>query len=1132
MRCFLVPVALVLVIASHGGADGETSAALDTEEVLSPEQAAGKVVAALAVKDEAALKELALRADPDPWLVADELLFLNHPEAAEAFAGAAVRVDTERLGEYVRSRRGASEDGGARKARALAHEAGRAGRWDAMLVALDVAVLSGGDVQAADLGFGRAVALRNLGRLEESAAAFRAAAELARKLGWWAQEARALDESGFSAVTRGDFRGALDAWTARLAVEERRGDRAAVAATLGNLGNIRLHFGDYREALDLHERSLAIVQELGDREGVAESLGNIGAIHIRAGEFAKALDHLQRALALNEELDDEQAAAGNLQNLGIVHSCLGDFAKALEVHSRAREIIERVGDREALASSLANTGNVYHNLGDYARALECLERALGIQEDLADRSQVADTLANIANIHTELADFRSALELNGRALAIVEECGNRPAVGLILGNIGLIHQSLGDLAGALEFQERALAIKEEVGDRAGIAATLGNISGIYHALGDEATALEYRERSLSLAEELGDRQAVAASLVSIGAILMERGEHAKARELEERGLQLLEAVGDRAGVATALSNIGVRHERAGDLERALEFDGRALRLREELGDAVGVATSLGALGGLHRRLGRYDESIAFIQRAIAQAERLEVPEIVVANLASLAATHLARREPREALAASRRAVDVMSTLVKGLAEEQGAMARELRTPLFANGLKAACALGDAGESAFFIESGRAGALLEALAVREELRAWVLPRELLDAETGARARETAATHVLRRARASGDAAAVLSAEAELTAARGGMRAAVERIQREAKAAAGVAYPEADPLDRIQGRLREGETLVLYAMPEGDSIALAVTRREARIVRLGSTGAIEAACTALKAADAGIDVAPAVAELRKLVVEPLKLGAGTTRLLVSPDGVLSYVPFVLLAPDLEVAYVPSGTTYGLLLEDSAARGDGVLALGDPVYRGGSARIVVSLRGRPLARIPASGIEAKAVGDVVLLGEAASESGLRAALAGRPRWRAIHLACHGLVDPDHPMSSALAMTPDAEGDGLLTALEVFRMKCPADLVVLSACETGKGKVYMAEGIVGLSRAFMFAGAPRVMVSLWKVNDMATTALMGKFYEKWKQGLGAAQALREAQGYVQSHEEWRHPAYWAAWTLWGLPQ
>jgi CHAT domain-containing protein len=131
---------------------------------------------------------------------------------------------------------------------------------------------------------------------------------------------------------------------------------------------------------------------------------------------------------------------------------------------------------------------------------------------------------------------------------------------------------------------------------------------------------------------------------------------------------------------------------------------------------------------------------------------------------------------------------------------------------------------------------------------------------------------------------------------------------------------------------------------------------------------------------------------------------------------------------------------------------------------------------------------------------------------------------------VDEERPMLSALALTPDAEDDGLLTTAEVFRVPVPADLVVLSACDTARGKVYRGEGMVGFTRAFFFAGTPRVIVSLWRVDDEATRALMTRFYARWKAGASTAAALREAQELVRSTPRWKHPHYWAAWVLWGL--
>lgn len=254
------------------------------------------------------------------------------------------------------------------------------------------------------------------------------------------------------------------------------------------------------------------------------------------------------------------------------------------------------------------------------------------------------------------------------------------------------------------------------------------------------------------------------------------------------------------------------------------------------------------------------------------------------------------------------------------------------------------------------------------------------------------------------------------------------------------------------------------------------------------------------------------------------------------LVSPALHISYAPWAALF-NRSVALTPSGSTHTLLSELDFDPATGVLALGDPDYAGVSESTKrVYVRGGSLSALPGSGVEAKAVGTTVLLGAAATPIALRAALATQERWRAVHFACHGLLDLDNPRLCALALSAPKDGNGFLTTADVLGMQIPADIAVLSACETGRGQVVSGEGIVGMARAFMHAGAPRVLCSLWKVDDEATRALMIKFYELWNPkggtGLPPAQALRKAQEHVKAQKKWAHPYYWAAWVLWGLPR
>ena len=146
-------------------------------------------------------------------------------------------------------------------------------------------------------------------------------------------------------------------------------------------------------------------------------------------------------------------------------------------------------------------------------------------------------------------------------------------------------------------------------------------------------------------------------------------------------------------------------------------------------------------------------------------------------------------------------------------------------------------------------------------------------------------------------------------------------------------------------------------------------------------------------------------------------------------------------------------------------------------------------------------------------------------------------MHLACHGLIDTRYPLRSSLALTPAAPDDGRLTATEVIRLGIDADLAVLSACGTGRGQRLFVEGLMGFNRSFMLSGTPRVLTSLWNVDDESTHALMVKFYDYWNpkdgsRGLRASAALKKAQEDVKKDKRWAHPYYWAAWVLWGIPE
>ena len=787
------------------------------------------------------------------------------------------------------------------------------------------------------------------------------------------------------------------------------------------------------------------------------------------------------------------------------------------------------------AAARTREGALLGRRGEYAAALASLTRALALRERVGEASATASALRALGLVHEQAGAYLEARDEQARALRLSEASGDAAGSAAALGNLGGLHFRAGEYAASLKCQERALALLDNLGDHRRVAATLCNLGVLYQRIGDGDRAIAYFVRALAGLDGAGDEARRSTVLANAGALEASRGESRKALKHLEESRHVAEGAGDRAGVALALTNEGYVQVGLGNCVEAQRAQERALAIYEALGDRDGTVDARTALGLVEAAKGASERALAFLRGSVEDAEANGAQDALVVALWATASVRWQAGEPIESMIAARRAILEMPSMVGGLSEEHGALARQRLAPVFETGLRAAAAAGDVEQATFFLESGRAGALLEALGGRERLHELVVPRALREAERRARVAEASALARYRQALDTDDLKGARAGRADYEDARQGVKVVIERIQRESKAAAQLVYPRAASLAELRAGLAKNEALVTFATFSDRTLALVVTRAGARLVPLGSAAELEASCRGLEVLSSpGSETTDAVTALRRLIVEPLELPSSVKRVLVSPDGALAYVPFALLFEGRQVACVQSGTTWQLLDGDGEKRGEGVLALGDPAYQtdgDGANQLARMQSGVGFAPLAYTREEATAVGDVVLLGADATEAGLRYAVARRPRWRAVHLACHGIVDTKTPLLSSLALAASGDDDGFLTAMDVLGSSIPSDLVVLSACRTGRGSVVRGEGVMGFVRAFMFAGSPRVLVSLWNGDDQATRTLMTRFHAALKRGAPTAAALAQAQAAVRSRPEWAHPYYWAGWVLWGLP-
>ncbi len=453
------------------------------------------------------------------------------------------------------------------------------------------------------------------------------------------------------------------------------------------------------------------------------------------------------------------------------------------------------------------------------------------------------------------------------------------------------------------------------------------------------------------------------------------------------------------------------------------------------------------------------------------------------------------------------------------------------------GARAALAENRVADVLYFLESSRASALDSQLALSAEEDApfdddaGAATIALLESrEASARKSEALAFAGWRLAYAGGNLTGIRRAREALDAARDRSAAARERLDRARRAAAGEVVAPPATIHDLRFALRGDEALVHYALLADEAWALVVRPHDVQAVSLGTTSDVLRAVHGLRLDDPDDDAVAATARLRAAIVAPLGLDGSTRRVVFVPDGRLAGVPFALLVPDRIVSLVPSGSVWLRLMRERHPEGHGVLAIGGPDYGTSPAGLPLPLdaSGVPPESLAAASAEVRRVGDQVHMGPDATETALRRALAGDRSWAAIHVACHGLL-AETAAGCALALAPSPQDDGLLTVPEIEDLDVRSELVVLSACHTGEGPVIDPEGCISLARAFLAAGAPRVIASLGTVDDEATAALMERFYAFWRQGIPAADALRQAQAHVRSQPRWSHPHFWACWTVLG---
>jgi len=753
---------------------------------------------------------------------------------------------------------------------------------------------------------------------------------------------------------------------------------------------------------------------------------------------------------------------------------INKWEAALKSWQQALIIYQKIRDQQSEAKVLNNIGLVHQQQAEYASAIDYLQRSLSIAIAIKDQLSQAKALGNLGTVFQDTGDYAQSIYYHQQNLAIAREIKDSQSEGKALTNLGLVYYFLGDATTAIKNYSEALAIFQKIPDRQSEGALLNNFGLTYSSIGDYPKAIENYRQALTIVREMTNRQLEGKILGNLGSIYYFLGKYSQAIDYQQKWLAMARELDDNQSQGNALGNLGFTYYTLKDYPKAIDYQQQSLAIARKIKDRLGEGISLNNLGLAFYKSGNLPTAEKSLYEAINIWEALRNTKLKLqdTNKVSLFDTQ----------------INTYTLLQQVLiAQNKPDTALEIS------------------------ERGRARAFVELIASRLSSNEAKPPQSLTIAEMKQ----------------------------------------IANIQNSTL----VQYSIIREVGKVE--FKELELYIWVIKPTGevtfrkvdlkplwqkDKINLADLVSHSRETIGVRSPSIETVYTANAP-----EAANRLKRLHQLLIKPIADLLPTKesdKVIFVPQSSLFLVPFpalqdengkylieqhtILTSPSIQVLDLTHQQRKSLgnsRLIASFQKQDAVV-VGNPTMP----KVAPAIGELPqqLRALPGAEEEANAIAPILktqaITGDKATKSAILQLL---PKARIIHLATHGLLDDIRGLGSAIALAPSDKDNGLLTAEEIFdRVKLKAELVILSACDTGRGRI-TGDGIIGLSRSLISAGTPSVIVSLWSVPDAPTTELMTEFYQNLQKSPDKAVALRNAM--LATMKQHPDPKNWAAFTLIG---
>ncbi|XP_022789784.1 tetratricopeptide repeat protein 28-like isoform X2 [Stylophora pistillata] len=938
----------------------------------------------------------------------------------------------------------------------------------------------------------------------------------AKEVGDKAGEGNSYGNLGNAYHSQGDIERAIQYHARHLKIAKEVGDKAGEGAGYGNLGNAYFSLGDFEKAIEFHKRHLKIAKEVRDKVREGKTYGKLGEAYCSLGNFERAIQCHECHLKIAKEVGGKAEEGESYGNLGNAYRCKGDFKRAIHYHERHLKIAKEVADKVGEGNSYGNLGNAYDSLGDFERAIQYHERHLKIAKEVGDKTGEGISYGGLGNAYQGLGDFERAIQYHEGHLKITKEVGDKAGEGRSYGSLGNAYERLGDFERAIQFHERQLKVAKEVGDRAGEGKGHGNLGNAYQNLGDFERAICYHERDLEISKEVGDKAGEGISYGNLGNAYQSLEDFERAIQYHERHLKIAKEVADKVGEGNSYGNLGNAYFRLGDFERAIHYYERVLKITKEVGDKAREGSSYGNLGNAYQSLGDFERAIYYHERYLKIAKE-------VGNKAGEGMTYYNLGNDYWNLGDLERAVNLYRSCVvifEGVRASMRSkddwkisyrnMNRNAYTCLWRVHLKQ-------------------NQILDALLCAEQGRAQAL-NDLIFFNYGSEE-----TQPRPHTPTSSDFEVSVGGVVSNT-----VFMAVDDKERK------IYYWFIKSSQDIQLRSIEISNYGFFKDVNTfiGSLVNTVSREFKRGVLKCENRSLDEPCNEelVRKRSVHADTSPECSPnetfriLYNVIIEPIADLVDGIELIFVPESSLWLVPFAALmdsesnylCESFRVRMIPSLTTLKLINDypDDFHNKTGALLVGDPCL-GEDLYKELGLDPLPFAREEVAMI-GKILGADPLIGEEAKKDEV---LRRLPSVGLVHFAAHGRMETGEialAPRSVCSSQPFVKEDIILTMKDVLDTHIRARLVVLSCCHSARGEI-KAEGVVGIARAFLGAGARSVLVSLWAIDDEATLEFMKYFYEELVRGRLASEALDHAVKSMKESKQFSHVKYWAPFVLIG---